>query len=529
MLTPHLTATAHIAACCLRTLATLALFFALPLAPVLADNLREPPLQLSSELSLPNPPSSIGKEATSNSKVNPPAFVLTPPASTTLREDEPRISTIDLTRPANDLLQRLRNGFAMPDLHGALVADRQAWYLNNPTYIKRVVERSKRYLYHIVSELEERGMPTELALLPIVESSYNPLAASHAKALGMWQFIPSTGKNYRLEQNWWMDERRDIIASTKAALDYLQYIYEMHGDWHLALASYNWGEGAVGRAIAKNRAKGLPTDYLSLTMPDETRYYVPKLQAIKNILAQPELYGIKLDPIPNRPYFGTVDKPGDLDVTLAAKLAEIPVDEFIALNPAYQRPIIPGKSRTPLVLPADKVQTFIDNLGSHEAQDKPLSAWKTHNLGKGEKLDAVATRYGISVARLKQLNGITARTKVGPGFTLLVPGKDAPSDSQFAALDAKLPNAPSAGPSTAPVCTKDKKGRKVCKPATTGSTKSNKSSSTSAKADGKKTKGNADAKKSTAKNGKSASATKSEKNSKSANKAPAKPAAKKKN
>src|SRR5690606_1136639 len=142
----------------------------------------------------------------------------------TLREDEPRIASIDLTRPQTDLLQRLRNGFAMPDIASPLVADRQAWYLNNPSYIKRVLERSKRYLYYIVSELEDRGMPTELALLPIVESSYNPLAASSAKALGMWQFIPSTGKNYRLEQNWWMDQRRDIIASTRAALDYLQYI-----------------------------------------------------------------------------------------------------------------------------------------------------------------------------------------------------------------------------------------------------------------------------------------------------------------
>jgi membrane-bound lytic murein transglycosylase D len=384
----------------------------------------------------------------------------------TLREDEPRIATIDLTRQPADLLQRLRNGFAMPDLGGTLVADRQAWYLNNPTYIKRVLERSKRYLYYIVSELEERGMPTELALLPIVESSYNPLAASRAKALGMWQFIPSTGKNYRLEQNWWMDQRRDVIASTKAALDYLQYIYEMHGDWHLALASYNWGEGAVARAIAKNQAKGLPTDYLSLTMPEETRYYVPKLQAIKNIIAQPELYGLKLDSMPNRPYFGTVDMPGDLDIALAAKLAEIPVDEFIALNPAYQRPVMPGNSKMSIVVPADKVQTFIDNLDAHESQDKPLSAWKTYTLKKGDKLDAVAARHDISTAYLKQLNGIGSRSKVGPGLTLLVPGKDGPfskqSAAQFAALDAKLPDALSE-PAAKTVCVKNKKGRKICR------------------------------------------------------------------
>lgn len=387
----------------------------------------------------------------------------TPLLPLTLREDEPRITAIDLTRPQTDLLQRLRNGFAMPDLHSTLVANRQAWYLNNPTYIKRVLERSKRYLYYIVSELEERGMPTELALLPIVESSYNPLAASPAKALGMWQFIPSTGKNYRLEQNWWMDQRRDIIASTKAALDYLQYIYEMHGDWQLALASYNWGEGAVARAIAKNQAKGLPTDYQSLTMPEETRYYVPKLQAIKNIIAQPELYGLKLDPIPNRPYFGTVENPGDMDVALAAKFAEIPVDEFIALNPAYQRPVMPGSSKSPIIVPADKVQTFLSNLDAHESQEKPLSAWKTYTLKKGDKLETIANRYDISLAYLKQLNGISARTKVGPGFTLLVPGKDAPGTAQFAALDAQLPDMPSTAPAKVTECSKNKKGQKVCK------------------------------------------------------------------
>lgn len=409
-------------------------------------------LQLSNELS-----------AAPRENVTAPLDGSSPLLPLTLREDEPRIKTIDLTRQQTDLLQRLRNGFAMPDLDSPLVADRQAWYLNNPAYIKRVLERSKRYLYYIVSELEDRGMPTELALLPIVESAYNPLAASPAKALGMWQFIPSTGKNYRLEQNWWMDQRRDIVASTKAALDYLQYIYEMHGDWHLALASYNWGEGAVARAIAKNQAKGLPTDYQSLSMPEETRYYVPKLQAIKNIIAQPELYGLKLDPIPNRPYFGTVDIPGDMDIALAAKLAETPLDEFIALNPAYQRPVMPGSNgKLPIIVPADKVQVFLDNLGTHEAQDKPLTAWNTYTLKKGDKLDAVAKRYDISTAYLKQLNGIGTRTKVGPGMRLLVPGKNAPLPAQFAALDAKLPDAPAA-PAPKTTCSKDRKGHQVCR------------------------------------------------------------------
>jgi membrane-bound lytic murein transglycosylase D len=371
------------------------------------------------------------------------SLTLTPGASQEVKDELPPMPTIDLTKAPDDLWQRMRNGFSMSNLDSPLVADRQAWYLNRPDLLKRVFERSRRYLYHIVTELEKRGMPTELALLPIVESSYNPLAYSSARALGMWQFIPSTGKNYNLKQNWWYDQRRDTIASTSAALDYLQYIYEMHGDWHLALASYNWGEGAVGRAINKNKAKGLPTDYAHLNMPNETRYYVPKLQAIKNIIAEPALFGIQLDPIPNRPYFGIVERSGNMDIALAARLAEIPVDEFIALNPAYSRPVMPDTANSPLVLPADKVQTYRDNLENHEAKDKPLSAWLTHPLKKGEKIDAVAARYGINPAQLRKLNGITARTKITPGFTLLVPGKDAVGLDSIA---GRLPQTPAEPP-----------------------------------------------------------------------------------
>jgi membrane-bound lytic murein transglycosylase D len=355
-------------------------------------------------------------------------------------DDLPPLRTIDLTTPPDDLWQRVRNGFSMPDLVSPLVADRQAWYLNRPEMLAQILERSRRYLYHIVAELEKRGMPTELALLPIVESAYNPLAYSSARALGIWQFIPSTGKNYRLEQNWWFDQRRDIVASTSAALDYLQYIYEMHGDWHLALASYNWGEHAVARAIAKNQAHGLPTDYEHLKMPGETRYYVPKLQALKNIIAHPELFHIKLDPVPNRPYFGTVARADNMDVSVAAKLAEIPVDEFIALNPAYNRPMMPVVDGSPLVLPADKVDTFVANLERYEGEDKPLSDWQTYTLRKGERIDAVASRFGLSGARLRQINGISARTRIGPGHALLVPGKAAQGSASLVA--AHLPVTP---------------------------------------------------------------------------------------
>ncbi len=357
-------------------------------------------------------------------------------------DDLPPVHTIDLTAHTDDLWQRMRNGFAMPDLVGPLVADRQAWYLNRPEMLKQILERSRRYLYHIVAELEKRGMPTELALLPIVESAYNPLAYSRARALGMWQVIPSTGKNYRLEQNWWVDERRDVVASTNAALDYLQNIYEMNGDWHLALASYNWGENAVARAVAKNKAKGLPTDYEHLKMPGETRYYVPKLQALKNIIAQPDLFGFKLDPMPNQPYFATVDKPADMDLSVAAKLAEIPVQELIALNPGYNRPVMPADKGSALVLPADKLDVFRANLERHEDEDKPLSNWQIYKLKKGEKIDAVAARYGLSGQRLRQINGITKRTKVGPGHALLVPGKDA--QAHAALIAASLPVTPEA-------------------------------------------------------------------------------------
>lgn len=329
---------------------------------------------------------------------------------------------IDLTVAPDDLWQRIRQGFGMPDLHAPLVADRQSWYLNRPDMLRRIFERGRRYLFHIVEEIEKRGMPTELALLPMVESAFNPRAVSTARAMGIWQFIPSTGKNYNLDQNWWVDERRDIIASTDAALAYLQRIYEMHGDWHLALASYNWGEGAVGRAIAKNQAKGQPADYASLTMPAETRYYVPKLQALKNIIAHPEFYGFRLEPIPNQPYFDTVTKPERIDVAVAARLAEIPLEEFVSLNPAYHRPVINGRQAGEgLLLPVDKIGTFLVNLERYEAQDRPLSNWLTYALKKGDTLAKVAARFKMSEARLRQINGITPRVRIRPGFNLLVP------------------------------------------------------------------------------------------------------------
>ena len=351
-----------------------------------------------------------------------PIQALPSPSAREVKDRLRAIPTIDLTAVPPDLWDRIRNGFSMPNLSSPLVQDRQIWYASQPSYVKRMVERSKRYLYYIVEELEKRGMPTELALLPMVESAFNPMAYSRSHASGLWQFIPSTGKNYNLQQNSWYDGRRDIVASTSAALDYLQFLYEMHGDWHLALASYNWGENAVARAIEKNAAKGLPTDYLSLSMPTETRYYVPKLQALKNIVASPHTFGVDLELVPNTPYFVTVEKTRDIDVRLAAKLADMPLAEFLALNPGHNRPVIVANGTPGLVLPADKAKIFLANL---EVHNQPLVSWQKYTLKRGDKLAHLASTHGISLARLKQINGIGQRTKVGPGYQLLLPKQGA--------------------------------------------------------------------------------------------------------
>ncbi|MBI2312133.1 MAG: LysM peptidoglycan-binding domain-containing protein [Betaproteobacteria bacterium] len=328
--------------------------------------------------------------------------------------------TYDLDRQRDDLWARIRSGFALRDFDHRLVEENEAWYAARPDYFRRMIDRSKRYLYYIVEEVERRGMPTEIALLPMIESAYNPVAYSRSHASGIWQFIPSTGKVYGLKQNWWYDGRRDVIAATDAALDYLQNLYAMFGDWELALAAYNWGEGAVSRALLKNQARGLPLDFQSLTVPPETRNYVPKLIAVKNIIGNPARYGLELESVPDRPYFRTVTLTRHIDVKLAAQLAEIPLDEFVALNPGHSRPVIPAKAAETLLLPEDKADVFLANLESHDA---PLTSWQTYTLKPGDKLDRVAPRFGISLAHLKQVNGITPRTRVASGHTLLVPAR----------------------------------------------------------------------------------------------------------
>ena len=319
----------------------------------------------------------------------------------------------------NDIWERIRRGFGMPDLSSELVRDREQWYSSRPDYLFRMAERSHKYLFYIVEELERRNMPGELALLPFVESAFDPQAVSSAKAAGMWQFMPATGKQYALKQNAFRDDRRDVLASTRAALDYLQKLYEMFGDWHLALAAYNWGEGSVGRAILRNQQAGQPSRYVDLAMPMETRFYVPKLQAIKNIVANPQAFGTLLPPIPNHPFFQTVDIKRDIDVALAAKLAGVSVSDFKALNPSASRPVILAAGTPQILLPWDNAQTFQDKLAAFGGGR--LASWTVWMAPTNMRPADAAKRVGMSESELRNINSIPPRMLIRAGSSLLVP------------------------------------------------------------------------------------------------------------
>ena len=321
-----------------------------------------------------------------------------------------------------DLWQRIKNGYAIPNSASALIVNHENWYSSRPDYMKRMIERSQKYLFHIVEEVEKRGMPTEIALLPMIESGYNPQAYSRSHASGIWQFIPSTGKHFGLKQNWWVDNRRDVTAATNAALDYLQKLHGMFGAWNLALAAYNAGEGTVSRAIERNRKLGLSTDYENLQLSDETKNYVPKLQAIKNLMTNPSDYGIEIQTIANTAYFSTVKAPAQIDAHLAAKFAEISDDEFLALNPSYNRPVITNNSKKDdahdLLLPIKNIQTFQDNLANN---NKPLSIWQTYVTKRGELMTSIAKKFGIQLAQLRNVNDLPSNKKIKKSSTILVP------------------------------------------------------------------------------------------------------------
>ncbi len=318
--------------------------------------------------------------------------------------------------------ERLRAGFSIPDMDNKRVRMWERYYSERPDYVDFIVELGSHFLFHVVQEVERRNMPTEIALLPMIESAYNPYAYSRSHASGMWQFIRSTAKLYGLRQSFWYDGRRDVMAATNAALDYLQDLHGTFGRWDLALAAYNMGEGGLSRAIARNRARKRPTDYAHLRLPRETRNYFPKLQAIKNIISDPARYGLTLADVPNRPYFAAVRTDRHIDIKLAAELAEISIEEFRILNPAHNKPVIrAADGAETILLPVDKVEAFRENL---QAYDAPLVSWQTYKYKRRDRLSKIAKKHGVSTTYLKQVNGISPRGHFHAGDILLVPARN---------------------------------------------------------------------------------------------------------
>ena len=351
------------------------------------------------------------------------------PASTLQADTQPYLFALDPLRPSviidgdedgarADLWIRVRKGFAMPELQNTLVVKWEQWYSSRPDYVQRMTERGGRYLFYVVEEIQKRGMPTELALLPFVESAFNPQAMSVARASGMWQFMPATGKDFDLKQNLFRDDRRDVLASTRAALDYLQMLYGQFNDWQLALAAYNWGQGNVQRAVERNLKAGQPATYEALRMPEETRNYVPKLQAVKNIIQRPQDYAIVLPALENHPYFLTVPITNDIDVAVAVKLAGVSLDEFQQLNPQMNKPVILAAGTPQVLLPYDNATLFVKNLRAHRA---PLATWTAWVAPATLKPADVAKQVGMNEAELRSVNRIPPRMLVKAGSTLLVP------------------------------------------------------------------------------------------------------------
>ena len=323
----------------------------------------------------------------------------------------------------NNLWARIQQGYAIPNISSERTTKFENFYAKRPKYVARMMSRSQKYLFYVVEEVEKRGMPTEIALLPMIESAYNPIAYSRSHAAGIWQFTPTTGKYFGLEQNWWSDNRRDVTAATQAALDYLQKLHAMFGSWDLALAAYNAGEGTVSRAISRNESAGLPTDYQSLKLPRETAEYVPKLQAIENIVTQPEQYGLNIAPISNQPYFAEIAPPYQIDAKVAAKLAEISNEEFALLNPSYKRPVIASKNNLhKILLPVAKVNTFKSNLANY---DQSLTNWSIYDAKLGENIASIANKFNIASSQFRKINSLPNSKNLTKPLKLLIPGNHA--------------------------------------------------------------------------------------------------------
>jgi membrane-bound lytic murein transglycosylase D len=354
--------------------------------------------------------------------------VPTPPPTTVAPLDA-AVATPSLTMPRewqhhngedyDDLFDRMRAGFALDEVQEPSIDQQLAWLEHNPDYLERVFQRSQRYMYHIVTEVEARSMPLEFALLPVVESAYEPFAYSVSRAAGLWQFIPDTGRRFGLKQNWWFDGRRDVIDSTRAALDYLQALHDQFdGDWLLAIAAYNVGENTVQRELDFNRAHGKPTDFWHLKLPGETRAYVPKLLAMKRLMAEPERYGLEFAAIPNEPYFAVIDTHSQIDLKIAAQLSGSSYDELVALNPGYNRWATDPDGPHRMLVPIDNADGFETALQTLSPDERVRFA--IHEVTRRETLASIAKQYGTSAAVISKINDLKGG-KVSAGESLKIP------------------------------------------------------------------------------------------------------------
>ena len=381
--------------------------------------------------------------------------------------------------PSDNLWIRIRDGFQMEPMNTPLEIEQVRWLSARPDYVNRSMTRSSRYLFYIVQEVNARNMPTEIALLPFVESAFVTHAKSSAKAVGLWQFMPATGKDFQLTQNVFRDERRDVLQSTDAALDYLQRLYNQFGSWELALAAYNWGAGNVAKAQKRNLAAGLPTDYESLNMPRETRMYVPKLMAYRQIVLDPTAYGIVLPELENHPYFVALDVGNDIDVALAIKLAEIPEDEFHSLNPSFNKPVILSNANQQILLPFGHAEIFQENLKKYT---KPLSSWTAVRISKTESVDQAAKTLGVSPEALRQVNAIPSGMRIKAGSTVIIPKVGNRSGDVSSAMADNASLSLVKPPPPTPNCPKPAKGVKNAKAVKCAPVKPNKGVETVAKA-----------------------------------------------
>ncbi len=394
------------------------------------------------------------------SAVGAPNAAVTPtePALTAL---DTLSEAVPVEIPVTDLWLRIRAGMAMAESPDPLVATHEAGFARRAEELHRTLERSRPFMYHIVEEVEKRGMPTEIALLPIIESSFNPQALSPAQAAGIWQFIPSTGRIYGLDQNHWYDGRRDIVAATKAALDHLQYLQRMFGDWELALAAYNCGEGCVTRAISRNRGQGLSTRFSALALPSETRNYVPKLLAVRNILRAPENYGLALEGLPNEPYFQVVTLPRPLEARAAAKLAGMNLDDFLDLNPGFRRKVIYSDAPSKLLIPVKKVAVFNRNLDRSAGE---MNWLRKYLAQKGETLKQIAERFDVSLSWLRETNPVVTGRKgqLKTTTAMLVPAAPVASTPVVSApVQREIAKAPAPVAESRPVRTAKSAGKRI--------------------------------------------------------------------